>query len=174
MLYMTNRFLRRMPVGLWLWPISLWSGLCLAMLAAPWLESRGYHAAASLFYGLFSRVCHQDPARSFALAGHPWAVCHRCSGIYLGLWLVSIIPFEMTFLLGVPRRRRIWVLAGSAPLLVDVFLQVSGLLSNTPATRFVSGLIFGIMAASLFVPAVVECIGSTRGKRNSAVLGGLS
>src|SRR5205823_10771490 len=37
----------------------------------------------------FSIVCHQDPDRSFWIAGAPVAVCVRCLGIYLGAALGS-------------------------------------------------------------------------------------
>jgi uncharacterized membrane protein len=173
-LFMPKYLSRRMPVDLWLWPAALCTGLCLAIVAAPWLEARGQHGAASLLYGLYARVCHQDPVRSFTLSGHSWAVCHRCSGFYLGLWLTSMLPFEFSLILRSPRWRRNWVVAGSAPLLADVALQICGLWTNTPATRFGSGLIFGVMAASLFVPAVVEFLGGFRERRRTAELEGLS
>jgi uncharacterized membrane protein len=33
-------------------------------------------------YSFFSRICHQDPTRSWRVAGEPLAVCIRCSSIY--------------------------------------------------------------------------------------------
>lgn len=39
---------------------------------------------AGVAYLAGSVVCHQLPERSFALGGHQWPVCARCSGLYLG------------------------------------------------------------------------------------------
>src|SRR5215475_10829583 len=35
-------------------------------------------------YIFFSRICHQDPARSWALDGTALPVCIRCASIYFG------------------------------------------------------------------------------------------
>lgn len=135
---------------------ALWAFVCVAILAAPILQARGHVFASSMFYALFAPVCHQNPARSFTIFGHSWAVCQRCSGIYLGLFLASWVPFEMNGILDSISRRRIWVLCGTAPLILDVFLQSAGLWTNTPVSRFITGLLFGIMLSSLAVPALAE------------------
>src|SRR5512136_3015774 len=88
----------------------LWGCVCSAFIIAPWLASTGRGLGAAALYALFAPVCHQDPARSFAWCGHSWAVCHRCAGIYLGLFWAALVPFEVSFVLDVPGRRRLWVL----------------------------------------------------------------
>lgn len=156
---------------------AFWAGLCTAFLAAPLLEARGELRVAALLYAFFSPVCHQDPTRSFRLLGHPWAVCHRCSGIYLGLFLVSLLPFHWTFHSDEPRRRRFWVLCAIAPMLLDVLLPLTGICTNTPLSRFGTGLIFGAMLSSLLVPALGEFIHEARWKRSrldANALGGIS
>src|ERR1700724_2118217 len=60
--------------------------LMLAPLAAPLLAAT-HPVTALLIRSFFSRLCHQDPARSFVLAGSPVAVCVRCLGIYCGATL---------------------------------------------------------------------------------------
>jgi len=101
-------------------------------------------------------ICHQMPERSFELLGFPWAVCHRCSGIYLGVLLAAV------FYTAIPRRltshemRRYWVAAATAPLLMDVGLTAAGVWNNAPLSRLCTGFLFGSMLSSLLVPAFSE------------------
>ena len=57
---------------------------CLSILAGPITGS-------SAIYSFFAMICHQDPSRSWHLAGEPLPVCIRCTSIYFGflaaLWL---------------------------------------------------------------------------------------
>lgn len=149
---------RKIPVASRMLFSLLCGGIGTAALAAPWLEAHGYGRASAQVYALFSSVCHQDPGRSFACFGHPLAVCHRCTGIYVALFLTSLWPFELSLLLQPPRRRRLWILAATMPLLWDAVAPLAGLWVNTQTTRFLTGLLFGWMLASLLVPAVSEFI----------------
>ena len=63
---------------------------CLMIILAPFLAYRGYSIAGFL-YLFFSKICHQNPARSFHLWNHQFAVCSRCMGIYLGFLFGTII-----------------------------------------------------------------------------------
>jgi uncharacterized membrane protein len=117
--------------------------LALAPLAAPLLAA-SHPLAALLIRDVFSRLCHQDPSRSFMLEGSPVAVCVRCLGIYWGAALAGILCLQKA-----PR------LLGLATLLngLDV---VTGLLhwhGNLPLVRFLLGLLLGIgVGAVLFSP----------------------
>jgi uncharacterized membrane protein len=57
---------------------SLWSAALVAapVAAAPRLSALTYAGA--------SRICHQQPARSFHVDGAQFPVCARCLGLYLG------------------------------------------------------------------------------------------
>jgi uncharacterized membrane protein len=147
---------RKIPLSIRSSVAILWSVVCAAFLAAPLLEATGHKWAAALLYALFSPVCHQSPSRSFAFFGHSWAVCHRCSGIYSGLLLGSLVPFGWNSILQSPRLRRLWVICGTAPLLIDVMLQWSGIRTNTAVSRSLTGLLFGAMLSSLVLPALAE------------------
>jgi uncharacterized membrane protein len=131
-----------------------WGVLCALILAPPVLASSGCPAAAALFYFFFSPVCHQMPERSFALLGLPLAVCHRCCGIYLGLFLGSLL--KNPWMHRSPAARRGWVLAAMVPLVLDALLPYSGLWVNTSISRFATGLLFGILIASLLVRGIEE------------------
>ena len=39
----------------------------------------------------FSLLCHQDPARSWAPAGVPAALCQRCAGVYMGAFFALFL-----------------------------------------------------------------------------------
>src|SRR5207302_9212063 len=57
---------------------------CLLIMAAPMLR-------ISAIYLFFSRICHQDPLRSWHLFGEPLAVCIRCTSIYCGFFLGALL-----------------------------------------------------------------------------------
>jgi len=65
-----------------------------AALAAPVLLRFGYPFASMSLRMFFAAVCHQDPARSFALSSIPIAVCARCLGIYMGAVVGLLIRTE--------------------------------------------------------------------------------
>ena len=153
---MKSSALQTIPIVIRASLMLLWGGVCAALIAAPLLEACGHSFAGGMFRAIFSLICHQDPARSFTLLGHPWAVCHRCSGIYLGLFLLSLLPRQLNAVVHVPTHRRAWVMAATAPLLADVLLPLAGLWVNTTASRLVTGVIFGCMLTSLLAPALAE------------------
>jgi uncharacterized membrane protein len=64
--------------------------LALTPLAAPILAP-SHPLVALVIRSFFSRVCHQNPGRSFILQGSPIAVCVRCLGIYCGAALGSLM-----------------------------------------------------------------------------------
>jgi uncharacterized membrane protein len=129
-----------------------WLFLVALTVAAPVLAHRAHFAGASAVYFLFSAVCHQIPERSFAVWGLPFAVCHRCLGIYLGLAIGSLIKFPF----GSAVKRRLWIAAASLPLLIDAALPFTGMGNNVPAGRFLTGLLFGTMLGSLFLQGILE------------------
>jgi len=40
---------------------------------------------------VFSHLCHQEPARSWAPGGITLALCHRCAGVYIGAALTLLL-----------------------------------------------------------------------------------
>jgi uncharacterized membrane protein len=135
------------------WAIVL--GACLAVLAlalAP--PFVGQRVGAALAEG-FRLVCHQLPDRSFALGGVPLALCHRCLGIVAGLVVgtalvaviggrrVALVPLERPALLVA------LTLAGA-----DWLLGVSGVWTNSPLSRFFTGVGVGFVAGYLLARAV--------------------
>jgi uncharacterized membrane protein len=117
--------------------------LTLAPLAAPLLAA-SHPLAALLIRNFFSRLCHQDPSRSFVVAGSAVAVCVRCLGIYWGAALGMMVRL----------RRARWLLIGAVVLnLVDVVSGVMHWHGNLPLARFFLGLMLGVgVSAVLFLP----------------------
>lgn len=139
----------------------LWFAVCLLVIGAPMLAANRHLAAASITYSFFTRICHQMPERCFALAGYPFAVCHRCFGIYLGLAFGSLI----TQLPGIFRKRRVWIAAATIPMLLDASLPLIGIGDNTPSSRFGTGLLFGLMLATIFMQGIRELLYGARQRR---------
>jgi uncharacterized membrane protein len=140
--------------------LFLCGSLCALIVAAPLLLAFGQPLPAALIYLFFSPVCHQLPERSFVLLGHSLAVCHRCFGIYVGLLAGSLIPLPVLTIFRLSLWRRILALAGVVPLLLDALLPMTGIWTGSSASRFFTGMLFGITTSAVVVPGIVEILGN--------------
>ena len=135
---------RRVSTG---WAVAFLGTAGLAVLAAsPPLV--GGELGAWVHHA-FSVACHQIPERSPHLAGGAIALCHRCSGVVVGLVLgVAAAPLLSARALGLVGRSRQgrWLLAAALPAAADWALGAFELWSNTPASRVATGLVFGAAA----------------------------
>lgn len=136
--------------------LFFFSLVCLSIPAAPLLASQRHELPAAIFFLSFSTVCHQIPERCFTLLGYPWAVCHRCAGIYFGLWAGAFLypaipePIRYRFM------SRSWLLSAIMFLALDAGLPLLGMWTNTPLTRFASGVVFGALSSILLVVGVAQ------------------
>jgi uncharacterized membrane protein len=155
---------------------AAWGILCLSFTAAPVLAAHAFDGTAAMLYLFFSFICHQIPERSFLVCGHTLAVCHRCSGIYLGLFLAALI--DLSFIHKSPRVRRCWILAATAPLVLDALLPCVGLWHSGDLSRFLTGMLFGTAASPLLVRGVTELLQEAPWRRlpfrNLSFKGGVS
>ncbi len=111
----------------------------------------------ALLHTAFDPLCHQLVSRSFVIDGVPFAVCYRCTGIFLGLVFgVLALPLLRNRLVDFAHQERLWVLAAMLPAAVDWGGDVLGLWANTVGTRFVTGLWFGVVAGVLFARALAR------------------
>jgi uncharacterized membrane protein len=129
---------------------------CLSVALAPLLAANSFPISSTAAYLFFSGLCHQIPERSFWLAGRPLAACHRCTGVYAGLFLGSLIV--MRWMHRSPRIRRSWAIAAIVPLFLDALSPYLGLWNNSPFSRFITGLFFGVIVAGLLARGVAELI----------------
>jgi uncharacterized membrane protein len=116
-----------------------WGFICLMIIGAPVLVSFSYVKAGTVLYLCFSPFCHQIADRSFTMFGFPLAVCHRCFGLYLGLFFGSFC--NNSFACRSPRVRRAWILCAGMLLLSDVLLSRTPLWQGTCVSRFATGLV---------------------------------
>lgn len=137
-------------------------GLVVALIfAAPLLAARHHTLLALAVYQAFHTVCHQIPERSFLASNYALAVCARCTGIYVGL-LIGVVcyPLIKRTLVGAFAPARKWIIVAAAPISVDWFLGVTGIWANTHTSRFLTGALFGFVAAMYLVPGIIECFAS--------------
>jgi uncharacterized membrane protein len=130
--------------------------LALAPLAPPLLE-RSHPMTALLMRDFFSRLCHQNPARSFMVEGSPVAVCVRCLGIYCGAAVGGFLR---------PGRILAGRLLGLA-MLLTVMDVAGGMLhwhGDLPAVRFGLGLLLGVGASALLFLRPDQCTFSPLGR----------
>jgi uncharacterized membrane protein len=115
---------------------------------------------AHFAYRVCAPACHQLDAHSLHLAGMKFAVCARCTGIYAGFAVATLLWGWMHIRL---RRgeRAAWLLA-VAPMFLDVALDVLGVRSATLGSRLFSGSWFGIAAGLLLVPLLLEGLAELR------------
>ena len=132
----------------------IWGMFIMAALAAPLLLSGSFPIAAFFTYLPFSFFCHQMPERSFEILHHSLAVCHRCSGIYLGLFLGTLL--SPLFLRLSRRARRACIFSASSFLILDAVIPFTGLWDGFWLCRFLTGLVFGLAAAPFAVMGLDE------------------
>lgn len=130
--------------------IPVYSILFLMLLdafLAPFLESR-LIAESKYFYGALKIVCHQMPTRCFWVFGSNMALCTRCFGIFLALFLTGLF-------MGIKRIDNMYwktALVLIFPTVLDGFTQYIGLRSSNNLIRFVTGFLAGIGAGFFLFP----------------------
>lgn len=106
--------------------VRQWVWLVAALLAIyaglPWLSPLlrlwGYPRAGAAIFRMYTGFCHQLPARSFSLGGYQVCYCHRCTALYTGLLL-------LTLLYGLARWR--WTISWRVLLLLTLPMVIDGL-----------------------------------------------
>lgn len=110
------------------------------IVAAPLLEWEW-------IYAVFSRVCHQGIERSFQIASAPFAVCIRCTAIYLGFFLALGFRFEGS---------RLLLLSGIALTAFDLLFAF--FFMDLVTTRFWSGLVLGVGVGGFFEKGIRDLL----------------
>jgi len=98
---------------------------------------RSIYPLSRIFY---STVCHQNELKSFNCDGVPILVCARCTGIYFGAFLSSLI------ILGTKKIGQLnfnHLLIFSLPMLLDVIFLTSGLYTYNKTIALSTGFLFG-------------------------------
>lgn len=131
---------------------------CSAIVLAPvFISSSGIpKEAGKVLYAFFRPICHQLVARSFFINGMPFGVCSRCSSIYFG-FLIGTLIYPAVKSIGKSEMPSRWLLILSCvPMIIDAFPWRFGMYEATLATRAISGSIAGFALAFFIVPAAIQ------------------
>ncbi|MCK5457600.1 MAG: DUF2085 domain-containing protein [Melioribacteraceae bacterium] len=90
---------------------------------------------------LYSHVCHQQPEKVISIDGHNLLVCSRCTGIYLGSFVSSLI---LLFVPVIKISKIKYLVFATVPMLIDVILYSSGVYTYSKELALFSGILFGI------------------------------
>ena len=144
-------------------PLLFWFG-CLAIigfiltliLAAPLAAANNYPHVAVTIYRSFSSICHQLPERSFFIAGRPFAVCARCTGLYGGFALLLLLYPLIRTLRSTYLPSSKWLFLAAVPLTVDFGLTFLGIWENTHTSRLLTGMLLGGATVFYVMPGIAE------------------
>jgi uncharacterized membrane protein len=134
---------------------------CVGFFLAPAISTKAPGVSATL-YACYEPICHQLDGRSFHVEGGKFAVCARCTSIYLGFFCTLLLyPFFRNLSEhSVPSRK--WILLAVIPMTTDVALSLLGVHSSTLATKIVSGGLFGLIMPYFVVPVLMEAVSQLR------------
>lgn len=163
----------RRPRLMWL----IVAGVSLAVMAmiigAPLALVAGHGRLAAAIYQTFSHLCHQLPERSFFIAGHPFAVCARCTGIYAGFAVATVLYPLTRSLRQTEAPARKWLFIAAAPLAIDFAIEFSGRWHNTHSSRLSTGALLGAVAVFYIMPGLLDLsLRNWRGGSKDSAIGG--
>jgi uncharacterized membrane protein len=128
-----------------------------SLALAPYV-ARLSRVGGGLLYAVGSLICHQQPERSFYVAGAQLPVCARCEGLYLGA-AAGVLVWTLVGRLRTgtwPRSRAVTLLTMAAlPTGLTVATAVAGVGDPPNAWRFALAIPLGL-AGGLIVGAVVS------------------
>ncbi len=112
-------------------------------ILTPLLAAQFGEAVADPLYAAYANICPQRPSHTFFLLGHPMAFEQRDLSMHLGFALAGLLYMRAGFL---RRPLPTWFLiAGLAPMLVDVVLSTIGTLPATAISRTWTGGLAGFV-----------------------------
>ncbi len=126
----------------------------LLLLAAAWPDAHGRPPAWSpVIYLAASRVCHQQPERSFQTAGVQWPVCGRCSGLYLAAPLGAVAASLRSTRRRVARSTIGWLAVAAVPTVVTLVFEWMTAVPVSNLARALAALPLGAAVAFVIVGA---------------------
>ena len=122
----------------------------LMLVAAPAvLTSPALTTPSAVVYAGSSRICHQKPERSFALAGRQLPVCARCFGLYLAGAFGAVAAWSSRRRVG--QTTRYWLALAAVPTAVTWTLEMLGVAGFTNLIRAFAALPLGAAGGWVFV-----------------------
>ena len=126
------------------------------IIVAPVAAANGHSELAHGIYGAFGALCHQIPERSYFIAGHKFAVCSRCTGVYAGFaFTLLLYPLLRSLKTTATPPLNLLVLA-ALPLIVDFSVTFFGFWENTHTSRLLTGALLGSVAVFYVMPGIID------------------
>jgi len=126
------------------------------IIVAPVAAADGHPELAQGIYGAFGTLCHQLPERSYFIAGHKFAVCSRCTGLYAGFaFTLLLYPLVRSLKTTITPPRGLLILA-AIPLLIDFSVTFFGFWENTHTSRLLTGALLGSVTVFYVMPGIVD------------------
>jgi len=107
----------------------------------------------------YSLVCHQEESKLIYFDGYATNTCARCTGIYIGLLLASLLSIFKTTS-KIPGIKYLFIFA--VPMLIDVILYSIGIYKYSKEAAFATGLLFGSIGFLYFYTGVNELLNEIR------------
>lgn len=146
----------RRPLVMW-FIVAAGSLVVLSLIiGAPLAVKAGHPFWGLTIYLAFSYVCHQIPERSFFIAEHQFAVCARCTGLYAGFTLATVVYPLVRSLRQIEAPARKWLFLAAAPLAIDFTVGFLGIWDNTHFSRFATGALLGAVAVFYVMPGLID------------------
>lgn len=121
-----------------------------------------HHNPSSWQYIFFEKLCHQDPNRSYSIAGLSMAVCSRCLGIYAAFLVGMIALPVIARFLSIRRKVSISFVALAIGInAIDIAGNFADLWINTLESRLILGSVFGLSVAILLTGEFFKRIKTT-------------
>ncbi len=154
-------------------PLTMWFIIATGSIAvmsliigAPLAFKAGHPVLGQAIYRGFSYVCHQIPERSFFIGEHQFAVCARCTGLYAGFTLATVVYPLVRSLRQIEAPARKWLFIAAAPLAIDFTLGYTGIWNNTHFSRFATGALLGAVAVLYIMPGLIDLSLRDWGRKN--------
>jgi uncharacterized membrane protein len=126
------------------------------IIVAPVAAAGGHAGLAQGIYGAFGALCHQLPERSYFIAGHKFAICSRCTGLYAGFaFTLLLYPLVRSLKTTITPPRGLLILA-AIPLLIDFSVTFFGFWENTHTSRLLTGALLGSVTVFYVMPGIVD------------------
>lgn len=128
----------------------------LLIVVAPLGAAGGYERLPGSIYRAFAAFCHQIPERSYFIAGHKFAVCSRCTGLYAGFALMLLLYPLVRPLRSIDWPPPVWLVLAAVPMGIDFSLTFLGIWENTHTSRLLTGLLLGAVTVFYVMPGIAE------------------
>jgi len=146
----------RVPLLFWLGCVAIVLCVIGLIVAAPLAAASNHQQFAVAIYRSFKTLCHQIPERSFFIAGHQFAVCARCTGLYGGFALALLLYPLIRSLHSTAVPQVKWLFLAAAPLVIDFSLTLFGIWENTHTSRLLTGMLLGGATVFYVMPGIME------------------